>query len=100
MPPTHFYSFLQAIAADTSVENGACVSLLVLMETSWVIQSAYEVDRWRMRKPLNMLLQHQQLAIEAPDTVRSALAFYQSSKSLDFSDCLIAAAADKAGQIP
>lgn len=90
----------QAEAAETYVENGAWVSLLVLMETSWLIQSVYEVDKRRMRKLLDMLLQHQQLVIEAPDTVRSALSFYQSSTSLGFSDCLIAAAADKAGQMP
>lgn len=90
----------QAVAADGFVSNGAWVSLLVLAETTWVLNAVYELKAERIAKTIEMLLDHKDLTLQDADVVSSALAQFRAHPSVGFSDCLILEVARKAGHVP
>jgi predicted nucleic-acid-binding protein len=90
----------QTAAAECFVEGGAWVSNLVLMEAAWVLESVYELAPGGIATAIEMLLGHAQLTLENAEVVAVALADYRKRPKLGFSDCLIVAAARKAGHIP
>ena len=62
----------QVARAQGFVESGAWVSLIVLAEAVWVLQSAYELDRERVATVVSMLLDHDRLTLQDEDVVRRA----------------------------
>lgn len=90
----------QVAAAETFVAGGAWVSLLVLAETIWVLDSVYERTHEQLAIAVEMLLAHEQLSLQESDVVAAALESYRGRKSLGFSDCLILEIALKAGNVP
>jgi predicted nucleic-acid-binding protein len=90
----------QATSADQFIEGGAWVSMLVLAETEWVLDSVYGVDRAGIAKAVGMLLKHESLALQDGDVVSAALALFRSNQRLEFSDCLMLEIASKAGHTP
>lgn len=66
------------------------VSLLVLLETEWVLRSRYGFDKAQVRTAMDALLETRELCIEDESTVETAL-FHWDESSADFADCLIAA---------
>src|SRR5687768_7361020 len=57
----------QAASADDFIQGGAWVSHLVLLETSWVLTSVYDVTSKQLMVALEMLLQHESLVIQDAD---------------------------------
>jgi predicted nucleic-acid-binding protein len=90
----------QVAAAESFIANGAWVSLLVLAEALWVLESVYELDAGRRATAVEMLLGHTSLTLQDPDVVTAALAHFRRKPSLGFSDCLVLEIARKAGQPP
>jgi predicted nucleic-acid-binding protein len=90
----------QLAAAEAFVAPGAWVSLLVLMETTWVLSTVYDLASREIAAALERLLDHEQLTLEAPEVVSAALAQYRKRPSLGFSDCLILEVARNAGHLP
>lgn len=90
----------QVAAAEEFVTQGAWVSHVVLVETSWVLVSVYDVDAKRLAAAIEMLLDHRQLAIHDAETVRAALESFRRKPSVGFSDHLILEIARKAGHGP
>lgn len=90
----------QTASADDFIQGGAWVSHLVLLETSWVLTSVYEVTSKQLMAALEMLLQHESLVIQDADVVASALGLFKENPSLGFSDCLVLEVARKAGHLP
>lgn len=90
----------QVEIADTFMAGGAWVSLLVLQETIWVLERAYEVDRKQQALLLGMLLEHSSIALESPELVAAALDAFRGSPRLEFSDCLILELARRSGHWP
>lgn len=86
--------------ADAFVASGAWVSLLVLQETMWVLQSGYGVDRKKLALIIAMLLEHASIGLESPETVSAALETFKKHKRLEFSDCLILEVARRSRQLP
>ncbi len=87
----------QVARAEAFVETGAWVSLLVLAETVWVLQSAYGLDQRRVATAVEMLLDHDRLTLQDEDVVRRAHATFRGEGTVEFSDCLIVETARKAG---
>jgi predicted nucleic-acid-binding protein len=87
-------------AAEEFVQAGAWVSHLVLVETTWVLSSVYDVKADQIAAGLEMLLDHKDLAIQDADVVKAALSHYRDRPALGFSDCLILEVARKAGHVP
>ena len=90
----------QVAAAERFVEHGAWVSNLVLAEATWVLTSAYERGPGEIATAVDMLLNHQHLTLQDPDTVAAAVEHFRRRPALGFSDCLVLEAARKAGHLP
>ena len=90
----------QVVRAEAFVASGAWVSLLVLAEAAWVLQSVYGLDRRRVATVIEMLLDHERLTIQDEDVVRRAHATFCGERTVEFSDCLIVETARKAGHRP
>jgi predicted nucleic-acid-binding protein len=90
----------QTAAAEKFIAQGAWVSQLVLAESAWVLQTAYELDHHRLAAALELLLNHRDLTLQDADAIAPALAAYRRRPALGFSDCLIVEIARKAGHLP
>jgi predicted nucleic-acid-binding protein len=90
----------QTAAAEAFVKDGAWVSLLVLAEAVWVLDSVYEITPAALARAIHMILNHQHLTIQDATVVNSALANFTAHPALGFSDCLILAVATASGHQP
>ena len=90
----------QAAVAESFVEQGAWVSVIVLAETAWVLSTVYELSAKDLAKAIEMLLHHRDLVIQDTEAVAGALELFRSKPALGFSDCLILQLARKAGHLP
>ena len=90
----------QVAAAEDFVAAGAWVSHLVLAESIWVLDAVHERTPAQLAAAVEMLLNHEQLAIQDPDVVTRALAEFRARPALGFSDCLVLEIARKAGHVP
>ena len=90
----------QAQAAEAFVAQGAWVSQLVLAETTWVLESVYELRAEQLAVAIEMLLNHQALTLQDSDTVARALTLFRDRPALGFSDCLVLEVARAAGHLP
>jgi predicted nucleic-acid-binding protein len=90
----------QARVAEEFVAGGAWVSQLVLAETMWVLDAVYERTPEQIATAVDMLLNHQQLAVQDSDVVSAAIESYRKRPSLGFSDCLVLEIARKVGNLP
>ena len=90
----------QLASAEAFVQAGAWVSLLVLMETVWVLDSVYRIKPGPLADGVEMLLDHRQIVVQDAHLVKLALEKYRKRPVLGFSDCLILEVACAAGHIP
>lgn len=70
--------------------EGVLVSLLVLMETEWVLRSRYALDKATSIGTFRALLETHEIVFEDEPSVEQAL-FDWADNSAGFADCLIAA---------
>jgi predicted nucleic-acid-binding protein len=90
----------QTSAAENFIENGAWVSLIVLVETLWVLDAVYERTAAQIAKAIDLLLNHKHLMLQDADVVASGLARFRAHPALGFSDCLVLEIARKSGHLP
>lgn len=90
----------QAASAEAFITKGSWVSHLVLVETTWVLRTAYDLSAADIANAVEMLIEHESLVIQEPEVVSAALVVFRSRSSLGFSDCLILEIARKAGHLP
>jgi predicted nucleic-acid-binding protein len=90
----------QVRIAESFIASGAWVSQLVLAETMWVLDAAYDRTPEQIATAADMLLDHKNLSIQDADVVMSALAHFRKRPALGFSDCLVLEIARKAGHMP
>ena len=90
----------QVESAEEFVSKGAWVSHLVLAETSWVLESVYELNPELLALSIEMLLSHAQLTIQDADVVETALENFRKRPAVSFSDNLIVEIARKSGHLP
>lgn len=90
----------QAAAADQFVEKGAWVSVLALVEATWVLTTVYQRSATALAMAVEMLLDHNDLTLQDSDAVAHALRLFRSRPTLGFSDCLTLELARKAGHLP
>ncbi len=77
----------------TAADRGY-ISLVVLLETVWVMESRYATDAKAVHAILADLLDTAALEVQDADAVRSALARYARG-DVDLHDCLIVALAEQ-----
>jgi predicted nucleic-acid-binding protein len=90
----------QVEAAEAFVAQGAWVSHVVLVETTWVLSSAYGLAPGAIALAIEMFLDHVHLIVQEPETVEAALTHFRKRPALGFSDCLVLEIARKAGHLP
>jgi predicted nucleic-acid-binding protein len=78
-------------ARNLATEAGAVhVPVVVLVETVWVLESAYGVDKPRVLAALKHLLSNDAYQLEASQHCAEAMSLFAGNNA-DFSDCLILA---------
>ena len=90
----------QVSAAEAFITRSAWVSHLVLVETTWVLSSVYDIDPKGIATAVDMLLNHKALTLQDSDVVAAALSRFRKKPSLGFSDCMVLEVARKAGHLP
>lgn len=90
----------QNAAADAFVDRGAWVSVLALVEATWVLSAVYARNTREIANAVEMLLHHRSLTLQDPDVVAAALKNFRLKPALGFSDCMLLELARKAGHLP
>ena len=90
----------QVVVAEAFVAGGAWVSHLVLAEAVWVLASVYQLDPRQIATAVEILLNHENLAVQDQDAVAAALKHYRKKPSLGSFDGLVLEVARKAGHLP
>jgi predicted nucleic-acid-binding protein len=90
----------QVSLAEAFVAAGAWVSHLVLAETVWVLDAVHERTPAKIAAAIELLLNHDQLALQDPEVVARALEQFRARPALGFSDCMVLEIARKAGHLP
>lgn len=90
----------QSAAAEAFVAKGAWVSHIVLVETLWVLDSAYGLTADKLASVVEILLHNDALTLQDPSVVAAALDRFRRKPAPGFSDCLILEVARKAGHLP
>ena len=78
------------IKRESNKGESVLVSLLVLLETEWVLRSRYELSKPEILSTFSTLLDVADLAFEDEPSVEHALYSWKDSVA-DFADCLIEA---------
>ena len=90
----------QAARSDAFVATGAWVSMLALTEAAWVLTSVYDMSPAQLATSVRMLLDHQQLTLQDPELIESALETFTAKPTIGFSDALLLELARRAGHLP
>jgi predicted nucleic-acid-binding protein len=84
------------LVESLSAEAPGFLPLVAVVELSWVLSSAYDLDRAQLVEAFEGVLRTKELVIERAEVVWKALRAFQSVNA-DFADCLIAHSAASAG---
>ena len=93
--PAQSASATQLIRSFSS-ENPGFLSLIVIIETIWVLENSYDFGKTQIEEVLEVLLRSRELSVERADLVWQAFRIFSSSRT-DFADCLIERCSHAAG---
>ncbi len=79
-----------------TTEDPGFISIVVTVETTWVLSRAYKLTREQVVKVLEALVRSREIIVAEAADVVCALHVYKSG-SADFADCLIERLANQAG---
>ncbi|MBK7250021.1 MAG: type II toxin-antitoxin system VapC family toxin [Gammaproteobacteria bacterium] len=88
--PLQFERARRLIKRKSARGEPVLVSLLVLLETEWVLRSRYELSKAEILSALSALLDAVDLAFEDETSIERALYSWRHSAA-DFADCLVEA---------
>ena len=78
------------IKREVGAQEKVLISLMVLLETEWVLRSRYAVQKTHIIDAISGLLDATELELEDEPAVEEALYLWKDSAA-DFADCLIGA---------
>jgi predicted nucleic-acid-binding protein len=85
-----------ALMESLTVAAPGFVTLVAVVEMSWVLASCYGLDRSQVASALEGLIRSKEIVVEHSDIVWQAVRIFRDSTS-DFADCLIERSAVAAG---
>jgi predicted nucleic-acid-binding protein len=85
--PVQTQAAIEVMNSLTSEQPGF-ISLVVIVELAWVLESSFRFTRSELANGLEALLRSRELIIERPELVWQALRDFRTSR-VDYSDCLI-----------
>jgi len=91
---------IQLASADRFIEKSAWISVLALVEATWVLGSVYDLTPAQQAGAIEMLLDHEHLVLQNRETVVAALELFRAKPGLGFSDCMMLELARQAGHLP
>lgn len=94
--PSQYERAKRIIRRGLNEPDGIFINQLVLLETEWVLRSAYGQSKAEIIAAVSALLDSQELVFEDEPTVEEAMFFWKKSNA-DFADCLIGARNRRAG---
>lgn len=94
--PVQCHTVAEILKGEAARERSVRILDLVLMETSWVLESVYEFDRKALAHVFEELLEDSVFSFDDPDRLRSVLERFRVGKA-DFSDYLIHSVAKSEG---
>lgn len=86
--PHQFARARRLIERESDKGQPVLVSLLVLLETEWVLRSRYELSKPEILAAFSALLDAADLALEDETSIERALYSWKHSAA-DFADCLV-----------
>ncbi len=89
------HEIVKKFFADLENSEQAYISLVVITELIWVLESSYGFDREKISETVDFLLETEQLSFQDSLSIFYALRLYK--KGVDFADALISALAADAG---
>ena len=93
--PTQFAAAVRFVRSLSSDSPGF-LSLVVIVETVWVLEESYSFKKNQIEEVLEALLRSKELVIERAELVSQALGKFRTSRA-DFADCLMGGCAQAAG---
>jgi predicted nucleic-acid-binding protein len=78
------------IKREVGAQEKVLISLLVLLETEWVLRSRYGLQKNQIADTISGLLDATELELEDEPSIEEALYLWKDSAA-DFADCLIGA---------
>jgi predicted nucleic-acid-binding protein len=78
------------IKREVDAEEDVFVSLLVLLETEWVLRSRYSLQKTEIMEAISGLLDASEVRLEDEPAIEETLLTWRDSAT-DFADCLIGA---------
>jgi predicted nucleic-acid-binding protein len=78
------------VKREVGAQEKVLISLLVLLETEWVLRSRYGLQKYQIVDAVSGLLDAAELQLEDEPTIEEALYLWKDSTA-DFADCLIGA---------
>jgi predicted nucleic-acid-binding protein len=75
------------IGRESRTDSGVLISLMVLLETEWVLRSRYSLTKTEILAAFSALLASAELHFEDEHSIEAALFAWKDS-SADFADCL------------
>lgn len=94
--PGQYERARRIIRRGASDPDGIYINQLVLLETEWVLRSAYGLSKAEIVAAISALLDAHELVFEDEPAIEEALFSWKKS-SADFADCLIGAKNRRAG---
>jgi predicted nucleic-acid-binding protein len=76
------------IQQRSSADAPCYISNVVLVETVWVLETAYGFDRAMVADTLTMLFEVEQFGFESPEDVAAAIEEFRQNRA-EFADCLL-----------
>jgi len=83
------------VARTCTPDEPGYIDHIVLVETAWVLGSAYSFERNEIASAIESIMNVEEFTVEGPDLVRNALR--ASDRGADFSDALLGAVNRSAG---
>ena len=97
---THDHPAQTPIAMDLmnslTTEAPGFISLIVVVELAWVLESNFRFTRTELANSLDLLLRSKELVVERADLAWQALRDFRASRA-DYADCLIQRCGQSAG---
>ena len=84
------------LVESLSTDAPGFVSLVSIVELSWVLSSAYALDRAQLVQAIEGLLRTKEIVVDRAEVVWKAVRVYRRANA-DFADCLIERTASAAG---
>ena len=85
-----FERVCRLLRREVAAGENVFVSLLVLLETEWVLRSRYQLTKPQIMAAISRLLDATEIRFEDEAAIEETLSFCKDS-SAEFSDCLIGA---------